>query len=186
MENFLTSHYNEVLSTIITVVLLLIFRFLGKQAVNRIGRKSEIVEPRILLISKYVSTLLIFLGVGIITIIWGVDFQQLGILFSSVFAVIGVALFAQWSILSNVTAGVILFFSFPFKIGDRVKIMDKEIYEHDDGGPSILVIEDIKAFHVHLRKSNGELLTYPNNMLLQKGVALVYTYQESLDGSDLL
>jgi hypothetical protein len=28
-----------------------------------------------------------------------------------------VYMFAQWSILSNITSGIILFFSFPFKIG---------------------------------------------------------------------
>jgi small-conductance mechanosensitive channel len=87
-------------------------------------------------------------------------------LFSSVFAVIGVAMFATWSILSNVTAGIILFFSFPFKIGDRIRILDSDFPEEAD-------ILDIKAFHLYLKKDNGELVTYPNNLLLQKGVALI-------------
>ena len=38
----------------------------------------------------------------------------------------GVAMFAQWSILSNITSGIILFFSFPFKIGDLILIHDKD------------------------------------------------------------
>ncbi|NNK75718.1 MAG: mechanosensitive ion channel family protein, partial [Maribacter sp.] len=58
------------------------------------------------------------------------------------------------------------FFSFPFKIGDRIKILDGEFAEEAD-------ILDIKAFHLYLRKDNGELVTYPNNLLLQKGVALI-------------
>ncbi len=186
MEEFLLENRNELLWSAITLTLLLIFRFVAKQAVNRIGKKGDIVEPRIILVSKYVSTLFVFLGVGIITFIWGIDFQQIGLLFSSIFAVIGVALFAQWSILSNVTAGVILFFSLPFKIGDRIRIMDKEIFENDTESSHILVIEDIKAFHVHLRKENGELLTYPNNLLLQKGVALVNSDRDNQEGSDAL
>ena len=64
------------------------------------------------------------------------------------------------------TAGIIMFFSFPFKVGDKVEIHDKEI-------PLPAVIEDIRAFHLHLRLENGDLVTYPNNMILQKAVTLV-------------
>ena len=85
---------------------------------------------------------------------------------SSVFAVIGIGLFAVWSILSNITSGVIMFFSFPYKIGDEIKIHDKDF-------PVIAIIEDIKAFQIHLRTSEGELITYPNNLILQKAVSLV-------------
>jgi small-conductance mechanosensitive channel len=90
---------------------------------------------------------------------------------SSVFAIIGVGLFAQWSILSNITSGVILFFSFPFRIGDFIKIHDKDF-------PIEAQIEDIKAFHTLLRTKEGELLTYPNNMLLQKGISIVTVEKE--------
>ena len=79
-------------------------------------------------------------------LIWGVNLKEIGLIFSSLFAVLGVALFAIWSILSNVTAGIILFLNFPFKIGDRIKILDKEI-EYDGN----YLIEDIRAYHIHLR-----------------------------------
>ena len=101
-------------------------------------------------------------------IIWNIKFRDVGIAFASVFTIVGVALFASWSILSNITAGVVLFFSFPFKIGDRVKIMDKDIE-----GEEPYLIEDIRAFHVNLRKENGELLVYPNNLMMQKAVTLL-------------
>ena len=119
------------------------------------------------------------INIYFIFFIWGFDYKEVGLVFSSVFAVIGVALFASWSILSNVTAGVVLFFSFPFKIGDRVKILDKEINSDE-----AYLIEDIKAFHVSLRKENGELLVYPNNLLMQKAVTLVYNLEETPDGTE--
>jgi len=105
--------------------------------------------------------------------IWGVNFREIGLLFSSLFAVIGVALFAQWSILSNITAGVILFFAFPFKIGDQIKILDKEAIESQNESHDLFIIEDIKAFHIRLRSSKGNLVTYPNNLMLQKAVTLI-------------
>jgi hypothetical protein len=60
----------------------------------------------------------------------------------------GVAMFAQWSILSNITSGIILFF-FPFKIGDVIRIHDKDF-------PIEAEIEDIRAFHVALKTKDGE------------------------------
>ncbi len=178
MENFIANNQNELLWTLIVIVILLILKFIASQAVRKVGKLSNKVEARALLITKYISIALTFVGVGFLTVLWGVDFRNLGLLFTSVFTVIGVALFANWSILSNITAGVILFFSFPFKIGDRVKIWDKEIESEEP-----YTIEDIKAFHVHLRKGNGELLTYPNNLMMQKAVTLLYDYPETDDDS---
>jgi small-conductance mechanosensitive channel len=82
------------------------------------------------------------------------------------FAVVGVAAFAQWSILSNVTAGIVLFFSYPFKIGDKIRIHDKDF-------PIEAEIEDIKAFYILLKSNEGELITFPNNLLMQKGISIV-------------
>ena len=98
--------------------------------------------------------------------IWGVDFKNLGLVMSSVFAVIGVAFFAQWSILSNITSGIIMFFTFPYKIGDYVVIHDKE-FDYEG------IIEDIKAFQIILRNKNNNIIAYPNSMLLQKGVTVI-------------
>lgn len=99
-------------------------------------------------------------------IIWGVKLEDLGLVLSSFFAILGVALFATWSILSNISAGIILFFSFPFKIGDRIKIQD-------DDFPLEAIITDVRAFYVELKTDEGTLVTYPNNLFLQKGVLLL-------------
>lgn len=173
MNEFFYSHQTELFWSLITFLIVLILRFATRKTIKRVGRISNFVEARTLLIAKYASILLTIFGVGAIIFIWGVNFKDLGLLFSSVFAVIGVALFAQWSILSNVTSGVILFFTFPFKIGDRIKILDKEILDESNDNNNVYSIEDIKAFHLLLRRENGELLTYPNNMVLQKAVALI-------------
>lgn len=176
MEDFILEHRNELLWTGICLIALLILRFISSKTIKKVGKLSHIVEARTLLITKYVSIFFTALGIGVLGLIWGIDFRNLGLLFSSAFAVIGVALFANWSILSNITAGVILFFSFPFKIGDRIKIWDKE-FDFEE----TYIIEDIKAFHVHLRKNNGELLTYPNNLMIQKAVTTIFSKETSDD-----
>jgi len=179
MEQFFVNHKSELLATVITITVILILKFVADKTIRKIGRMSDIVEARTLLITKYASILHTLLGFGVISFIWGVNFKEVGLVFSSVFAVIGVALFASWSILSNITAGAILFFSFPFKIGDRVKILDKDIESEEP-----YLIEDIRAFHVSLRKDNGELLVYPNNLMMQKAVTLIYNLKGSQDGTE--
>ena len=180
MEEFILSHRNELLYSLITLAVVIIFKFASSKAIRRVGRIGDFNKVRTSLIIKYLSAALTITTLAIFTLIWGVNFRDLGVLLSSVFAVIGVALFAQWSILSNITAGVIIFFSYPFKIGNTIRIMDKEISDSPDVDENIFVIEDIRAFHLHLRRRNGEILTYPNSLVLQKGVALVSTYNEQL------
>jgi small-conductance mechanosensitive channel len=181
MEDFLIRHSNELISSAITLVVVIILKFLTNQTVRKVGSLSDLNEARTRLVSKYFSFGFTALALIALTLIWGVNIKELGLILSSVFAVIGVALFAQWSILSNVTAGIILFFSFPFKIGDRIRIMDKDL---ETSGTYL--IEDIRAYHIHLRKENGELLTYPNNLMLQKAVCVINEELVENEGSDAI
>ncbi|WP_317129848.1 mechanosensitive ion channel domain-containing protein [Gelidibacter salicanalis] len=115
---------------------------------------------------RYVSVALVIIALLFIPFNFGAKVKDLILLFSSVFAVIGIGLFAIWSILSNITSGIIMFFSFPYKVGDKIQI-------HDHDFPLEGIIEDIRAFQLHLRVANGDLVTYPNNLMLQKPVTLI-------------
>ena len=179
MKELLTTYQYELLGTLFTLVALAVTRFISIKAIRKVGRISDLNEIRTRLIIKYVSIGHNLLMIAALLLIWGVNIRELGLIISSVLAVIGVALFANWSILSNVTAGVILFFSFPFKIGDRIRIWDK-----DFEGDSEFIIEDIRAYHVHLRKDTGELITYPNNLFLQRAVSILEVHKEYGGGSE--
>lgn len=177
MNNFIINNQTELLGTAICVIVFLIIRFLSVKTIKRIGQISELNHVRTRLVIRYVSFGLFILGIVALVLIWGVNIREVGLIISSVFAVLGVALFASWSILSNVTAGIILFFYFPYKIGDRIRIQDKDF-------PDEALIIDIQAFNVNLLKDNGEILTYPNNLLLQKGVILLKKQVASPDDLD--
>ena len=178
MTDFILEHQREFLVTAIGLAALLIVKLITAAAVKKIGKLRQFNTARSRLVNKYVSFGLLALGIILGILIWGVNLKEIGLIFSSLFAVLGVALFAIWSILSNVTAGIILFLNFPFKIGDRIKILDKEI-EYDGN----YLIEDIRAYHIHLRMDNGELMTYPNNLMLQKAVVLV-TVSENIEDNN--
>lgn len=179
MTEFFLVYKPQIIYTAVTIFVLWFFQFALKKAAEKVGKNSEIHITRTRLMFKYINILVILIATFLLALAWGVGVDDLALLFSSVFAVIGVALFAIWSILSNITAGIILFFSFPYKIGNKIKILDKDL-------PIEAVIEDIKAFHLHLRTADGELITYPNNLLLQKAVSLVEKEYPSDEGKEAI
>lgn len=175
---FFETYSTELIATIFLFIFLLIIRLILKKLIYKLGRKTNINDARIRLISRYTTVTLILIALLVETFIFGAELKDLALVFSSVFAVIGIALFAIWSILSNITSGVIMFFSFPYKVGDKIQIHDKDF-------PIEAIIEDIRAFQLHLRLDNGDLVTYPNNLMLQKAVTLVK--KDAMDeGSDAI
>jgi small-conductance mechanosensitive channel len=93
--------------------------------------------------------------------IFGVNKSELALFVGSVLTVIGIALFAQWSILSNITSGVIIFFNHYVKLEDTLVIMDKE-YEIEGK------IVDIGLFFVILETKEKEQISIPNSVFLHK------------------
>lgn len=181
-ETFYSTYKDALVTTAIVIAVLCCIGIITNLLVKKIGRRSHINEARISLICRYVNVSLILIGLLIETFVFGARFEDIAVIFSSVFAILGIALFAIWSILSNVTSGIIMFFNFPYKVGDKIEIHDKDF-------PIKAIIEDIRAFHLHLRLDNGDLVTYPNNLMLQKAVTLVEKDaidHSSDDGADAL
>lgn len=176
MELF-NAYIKEVIITLFVLVILIIVRLLIAKIVKRFARISEILEHRTRLVIKYFNILIGTIAIITLFVIWGVKPENIVLVTSSIFAVIGVAMFAQWSILSNVTSGIILFFSAPFKIGDTIKIHDKDF-------PIEAEIEDIRGFHTYLKTKEGEIITYPNSLLLQKGVSIIYPEKDTREFTD--
>ncbi len=152
---------NTLIFIAIVIAFFLSIRF-SSAAIKTYGAQKEVSVYRINYISKTVNIGLVVFFSILLANISGLEYSQISIFLSSVFAVIGVALFAQWSILSNITASLIIFFGFPYRVGDKIRIIDKD---DDICG----VIEEITLFHV-LIKREEELITYPNTLILQKGV----------------
>lgn len=156
----------QLIITGIVLLSLLTIRAITNFTIAKVARKNGINEARIRLMRRYLTVTLFLTALLIEAWVFGTDFNDIALIFSSVFAVIGIGLFAIWSILSNVTSGIIMFFNFPYKVGDKIEIHDKDF-------PITAIIEDIRAFQLHLRLDNGDLVTYPNNLILQKAVTLI-------------
>jgi len=156
---------NIILSGILAGLILFALLFsirISRTTIDRLGKKRSVDPYRVKYISKTISIVLVFFYFILLATVLGIEYSQISFFLSSVFAVIGIALFAQWSILSNITASLIIFFSFPYRVGDYIQVMDKD-------GDVSAVIQEITLFHV-LISGDGKLVTYPNSLILQKGV----------------
>jgi small-conductance mechanosensitive channel len=152
---------NFIVMIVFALALIVSIRFVSS-VIEKVGDSKSVSAYRVKYISKTVNLSLIVFYVILLVTFLGIEYSQVSIFFSSVFAVIGVALFAQWSILSNITASLIIFFAFPYRVGDTVKVVDKD---DDISG----VIEEISLFHVLVRRGD-DVITYPNTLILQKAV----------------
>ena len=165
----------QVISIAIVFVALQVFNFFTRRTVKKFSTIKAFDPNRrkvILNLTYFLSyTVAIIIVIGIL----GVELKQFLIFISSILAVIGVGLFAQWSILSNITSSFILFFYHPVKIGDKIKILDKDFNLTGK-------VKDIKGFYILLKTEEDQLITIPTNILLQKGIELMQT--PTIEGSE--
>jgi len=153
------------IETIILVLSVSVIRFFISLIINKLSKAFHFHKPRVSVVKKITNTIFIFIFVVLLLLIWGIHQSDLLLYASSILTILGVAFFAQWSLLSNVTAAIILFVNHPVKIGDHIKIMDKDY-------PIEGCIHDIGAFFVIIKMETGEKVTLPTSILLQKMVKI--------------
>lgn len=138
-----------------------LLRLIISSSLRKIRIKFDFQKSRIALTNKIITILIYITVIAMIAFIWGVSDEQFLLFVSSFLTVLGIALFAQWSILSNITAGIILFINYPVKIGDTITIMEKD---NDITGE----IKDIGVFFITLQTPKGNFISLPNSLILQK------------------
>jgi len=156
----------QVIETLVLLGIYVIAFFVTKSFINNTLKKTELQRARRKMIIK---TIHLFTSLGILILlagVWGLNQNEIAVFASTVLTALGIAFFAQWSLLSNITSSIILFFNHPLKLGDTIKILDKEY-------PFEGEITELTYFFIHLKTTNGEIITVPNSIILQKSVALI-------------
>ena len=156
----------QIIETVVVFILVLILRKVIAGIRRKAQKKYHLQVARNRFIAKIIDIGLYTAGTFVVLAIWGVDQADLLVFFSSFVAVLGIALFAQWSMLSNVTASILLFVNHPAKIGDRIQVLDKDF-------PYVGEIRDIGLFFITIRTEEGEVLTIPNGLIFQKMVKII-------------
>jgi len=153
--------YYNWLFTALVLVMYITSSNMASRLIRELGITKKAAPERAVYISKIFNFAIAGLSMFALLFIWGIDYHGILLFGSSILAITGVALFAQWSILSNLTASVVIFFNYPARIGDRIRILDGE--DSVEG-----TIMDINVFQVLLKDENQNIVNYPNNLLIQR------------------
>lgn len=153
----------EFIETLVLLAFVVLVKFITHAAIWRISKKWSLAPRQKQLSHKVINLFLIILVIAFLEGIWNIDQSQLMVFITSTVTILGIAFFAQWSLLSNMTASLIIFFNHPLKLGEWIQIMDKDYAVEG-------VLEDITFFFIHIRSVTGELITIPNNIVIQKMV----------------
>jgi small-conductance mechanosensitive channel len=98
-------------------------------------------------------------GCLLLIIVWGVDLTSMLVFSVTSITFLGVALFASWSMLSNVTAYFVLLLQPSFKHGNFIRVVSADNYVEG-------YIAELNFFNTKLMTEEKETVIYPNNLLL--------------------
>lgn len=156
----LEPYYVRIAETAVALLGFAVLRLLAQRLIRAELVRSTLKHREAQEVQRLVTVLLGLVLAIVISAIWGVDQGQILIFATSVVTVLGVALFAEMSILSNITACLVLFFQHPVKIGDRIRVYDQDHWVEGE-------LLDITYFFVFVRTESDGIISIPNAVLLK-------------------
>lgn len=155
-------NYIKIIESLVLIAVFILLRYTSNKIIDKTMEIRLMQKPRDKLIKKAINLTLQIVFVIILLMLWGVNQEDMALYIGSVLTVVGVAFFAQWSILSNITSSIIIFFNHPVRLDDWVIIMEAKEYEVEGK------VTNIGLFFVTLTTKHGEDITLPNNIFIQK------------------
>jgi small-conductance mechanosensitive channel len=160
--------FNTQYKLIVTLIAILAFPLLLKIAKKLL---EKAIKGKVDLHRKYRAELLLKILLAIVTlclvlIFWGIELRGLLVLGSSLFAMLGVALFAAWSLLSNLTSFLLMFIQNDCRVGYWVRIIDGANFVEGQ-------ILEMGLMNVVLEHIDGHRVIYPNNLFVTRPVLVL-------------
>jgi small-conductance mechanosensitive channel len=156
----------QILESITILVLYVAGYFITKTIINNVLKNTQLQRARRKIIVKAIHLFTTITAVILLAGVWGLQQNEIAVFASTILTALGIAFFAQWSLLSNITSSIILFFNHPLKLGDTIKVLDKDY-------PFEGEITELTYFFVHLKTTEGEIITIPNSLVLQKSISVL-------------
>lgn len=156
----------QIIETVVVLVGYIATYLITKILINNTLKNTHLQRGRRKIIVKAVHLFSFITLIILLSAVWGLEQSEIAVFVGTILTAMGIAFFAQWSLLSNVTSSLLLFFNHPIKIGDNIKVLDKDY-------PFEGEVNDLTYFFVHLKTESGEIITIPNSILFQKSVSVL-------------
>lgn len=153
----------QIIESVVSIIILMIMSKAFQMIIDRFGKKYSYHKSRIKIVKKITTFVLYVVLINILILVWGIAPSKLAAYIASLFTVMGIAFLAQWSIISNITSTLIIFFNHQVNIGDTIVVLDKDFQVEGK-------ISDIGIFFIIIKVNNDEYVSIPSNVFMQKMV----------------
>jgi len=155
----------KLIETAVIIVLYFIVRYVMNWSIRKTWKLKEYAQDRVIIVRRVTGGILFVIFALILSSIWGIDQSEIILFVTSILTVIGIAFFAQWSILSNITSGLILFFHNDVRAGEHLSILDKDLQINGE-------LIEIGIMFTRIKIEDGSIISIPNSVIMQKTISV--------------
>ncbi len=163
ISDWFAQNYANLIITIVIILCYLFFRRLVFPVLERHVERDNLKDATLDSAVFSLNLLAIAMTIALIFFAWGYDFKGLLAFSTGLIAITGAALFASWSILSNITAFFILLAHRSYRRGNFLRIIDGDNYIEG-------YISEINLFSTTLISEHREIILYPNNLIIARPI----------------
>ena len=157
---------NKILYSILAALLLQLFSQVLKRLAKQTQQKFAIRTSRYFAIRRLITISTLLLSLIALAFIWKIDVKHAWVSMTGILALVAIAFFAVWSLVGSVLAGIIIYFTSPFKIEDTIEVMPDDIHGK---------VLAINTFYTVLRDKERNYINIPNSLLFQKYIKVLNT-----------
>ena len=155
----------QIIETLIIIGLYIILYFIFKTFITNFLKRTGLERGRRKMAIRSVQLLTTITAIIFLTGVWGFKQNEIALFASTILTALGIAFFAQWSLLSNITSSILIFFNHPVKIGSTIKVLHKD-YQYEGE------VTDLNYFFVYLKTKDNEIITVPNSHFFDKSFSV--------------
>ena len=155
----------QIIETLIILGCYIILYFIFKTVINNFLKKTRLERSRRKMAIRAVQLFTTITAIILLTGVWGFKQNEIALFASTILTALGIAFFAQWSLLANITSSILIFFNHPIKLGDYVKVLHKDYHYEGE-------VTEMNYFFVHIKTNENEIITIPNSHFFEKSFSV--------------
>lgn len=155
---------SKILYSVVAALLLQLLGYFLKRLAKETQQKFSIRTSRYFAMRRLITVTTLVLSIVALVFIWKINVKHAWVSMTGILALVAIAFFAMWSLIGNVLAGIIVYFTSPFKIEDTIEIMPDAIRGK---------VLAINTFYTVLRDKERDYINIPNSLLFQKYIKVL-------------
>jgi small-conductance mechanosensitive channel len=161
MQEMYRAYAGNIIASLVIIIIYIVARRYTRPKIEESVQQSRLNDESYKIARNSVNAILGTILIALICIVWGLDFRGLLFLSTGILTITGVALFANWSLISNITAFLILLMHSSYRRGNFLRVFDADNYIEG-------YISEINLFNTKMLTEDREIIIYPNNLLISR------------------